>query len=89
MYYSGPTAAWAYININPSKFRRVFLLGPSHHAYLTGCALTKSKYYETPLGNLEVDRDITTELFNSGGFVYMTRNVDEEEHSLEMHTPFI
>jgi MEMO1 family protein len=58
-YYSGPTTAWAYINIDPTKYRRVFLLGPSHHAYLSNCALTKSKYYETPLGNLEIDREIT------------------------------
>ena len=38
--YSGPTAAWAYININPDLYSRVFLLGPAHHTYLDGCALS-------------------------------------------------
>lgn len=51
-YYSGPTAAWAYINIDPSLFNRVILLGPSHHKYLTNCALTQAEYYETPIGDL-------------------------------------
>jgi AmmeMemoRadiSam system protein B len=38
--FSGPTAAYAYKNVDPEKYDRVFLLGPSHHAYLDGCALS-------------------------------------------------
>ncbi|TNV76581.1 hypothetical protein FGO68_gene3987 [Halteria grandinella] len=87
--YSGPTAAWAYINIPPSHYKRVFLLGPSHHAYLSTCALTKSQYYQTPLGNIEIDREVTEQLHAGGGFQYMSQKVDEQEHSLEMHAPFI
>lgn len=34
--YSGPTAAWSYINIDPTQYKRVFLLGPAHHTYLDG-----------------------------------------------------
>jgi AmmeMemoRadiSam system protein B len=37
--------------------KRVFILGPSHHFYLPGCALTKCDEYETPLGNLIIDKD--------------------------------
>lgn len=36
--------------------KRVFILGPSHHVHLNGCALTKFFEYATPLGNLPVDR---------------------------------
>ena len=32
--YSGPTAAWSYINIQPEQYKRVFLLGPAHHKYV-------------------------------------------------------
>jgi len=88
-YYSGPTAAYAYINIDPSKYKRVFLLGPSHHAYLSGCGLTRSRYFETPLGNIEIDRETTDELYKLGGFTYINKKVDEAEHSLEMHIPVI
>ena len=36
--------------------KRVFLLGPSHHVYLPGCALSSTTHYETPLYNLEIDK---------------------------------
>ena len=36
--------------------RRVFILGPSHHVYLAGCALSSTTRYETPLYNLEIDQ---------------------------------
>lgn len=67
----------------------MILLGPSHHAYLTNCALSKSKYYETPLGKIEIDRATTEEIHDLDNFIYMSKSVDETEHSLEMHIPYI
>ncbi|KAK4983516.1 hypothetical protein LTR66_008801 [Elasticomyces elasticus] len=69
--------------------KRVFLLGPSHHFYLSKCALSKHTAYETPLGNLPIDRETTEELYASKQFQWMSKSVDEEEHSLEMHLPYI
>ena len=43
--YSGPTAAWAYVHISPETTNRIFLLGPSHSAYINGCALPASSIY--------------------------------------------
>lgn len=37
--------------------KRVFILGPSHHVYLSGCAVSKCPKYSTPLGDLIIDRD--------------------------------
>ncbi|KAG8625414.1 hypothetical protein KVT40_007165 [Elsinoe batatas] len=87
--YSGPAAAWAYKSWDVSKAKRIFLLGPSHHFYLTNAALSKCAQYETPLGNLTIDRATTEELHKTGAFTYMTKDVDEDEHSLEMHLPYI
>jgi len=87
--WSGPTAAWGYININPTKYKRVFLLGPSHHAYFQGCGLTKSKMYETPFGDIEIDKEITSELNKKEGFIEISKDVDENEHSLEMQLPYL
>lgn len=74
-------------NVRFSK--RVFLLGPSHHFYLEKAALTKCTHYGTPLGNLPIDAATTAELHKSGQFDYMSQSVDEDEHSLEMHLPYI
>jgi len=67
----------------------VFLLGPCHHKYVKGCGLTKCSLYETPLGNIPVDTDILDELSKNKYFVRIEKYDDEEEHSLEMHLPYI
>jgi hypothetical protein len=38
----------------PDHIKRVFVLGPSHHFYLSNCAVSAQDVYETPLGNLNV-----------------------------------
>lgn len=69
--------------------KRVFLLGPSHHFYLPGCALTRCDAYETPLGDLKIDTATVSELHKTGRFDKMSLQTDEDEHSLEMHLPYI
>ncbi|KAI5369706.1 Putative MEMO1 family protein [Septoria linicola] len=87
--YSGPAAAWAYKSWDVSKAKKVFLLGPSHHHPLSRAALSRCTQYATPLGNLTIDRETTARLYGSGKFEWMSQSVDEDEHSLEMHLPYI
>lgn len=87
--YSGPTAGFAYFHIDPTNIDRVFLLGPSHHYSLNHCALTSHTHYETPLYNIKIDRETTDELAKTGMFSTMNKQQDSDEHSLEMHLPYI
>ncbi|KAI9632951.1 MEMO1 family [Dioszegia hungarica] len=87
--YSGPAAAWAYAAIPTQRVKRVFLLGPSHHAYLSGVALSRFETYGTPLGDIPLCKNTISELQDSGLFSDMSPSVDEDEHSLEMHLPYI
>ena len=87
--YSGATAAWSYININPENYDTVFLLGPCHHKYIKGCGLTKCSIFETPLGNINIDTDTLDELSKNKFFIRVEKEDDEDEHSLEMHLPYI
>jgi len=87
--YSGPAAAWAYKSIDTTGIKRVFILGPSHHEYLNGCALSKQAEYATPIGNIKLDLTTIDELKETGKFTSMTLKVDEAEHSIEMHLPYI
>ena len=88
--FSGPTAAWAYKHLVPDEaVRRVFLLGPSHSLYSPRCLLTSCQAYATPIGALRVDEAVRDELAATGEFDEMTLAVDEREHSLEMHLPYI
>jgi AmmeMemoRadiSam system protein B len=90
--YCGETAAFAFKQIIPDKIKRIFVLGPSHVMYLSGCALTTFSKYATPLGDLHVDSFVNEQLFNSHGsdaFEWMSTRNEEAEHSLEMQMPFI
>ncbi|KAK2858429.1 hypothetical protein FQN49_004743 [Arthroderma sp. PD_2] len=96
--YSGPCAAYAYKCLDLSKAKRIFLIGPSHHQYLTTIALPELTGYRTPLSSspLPVDTTVLSELratADSSGsakrFTTMSASVDEAEHSLELHLPYI
>ncbi|CAD8066934.1 unnamed protein product [Paramecium sonneborni] len=89
--YSGPTAAFAYQHSLQKEKMRVFLLGPCHHTYIKGIGLSELEMYETPFGNIELDqptiKQISQELKKN--FVFTNKDIEEQEHSLEMHLPFI
>ncbi|XP_057524839.1 uncharacterized protein LOC130804429 [Amaranthus tricolor] len=87
--YSGRAAAYAFGNIDPTNISRVFLLGPSHHYYTSQCALSSTTVYETPIGDLPIDLEVIEELKATGKFEMMSLRVDEAEHSMEMHLPYL
>uniref|UniRef100_A0A2P2I8U6 Protein MEMO1 n=2 Tax=Hirondellea gigas TaxID=1518452 RepID=A0A2P2I8U6_9CRUS len=87
--YSGAVSAYAFRQISPVLVKRIFILGPSHHVRLGGCALTSLREYATPLYSLVVDQQVCAELYATGHFETMSVTADEEEHSIEMMLPFI
>ncbi|KAK2767685.1 hypothetical protein FQN54_003843 [Arachnomyces sp. PD_36] len=93
--YSGPCAAFAYKSLDLSNAKRIFLIGPSHHHHLSTLALPRLTSYETPLSTdpLPLDTDLISKLLNDTTtpvrFTTMSPSVDEAEHSLELHLPYI
>lgn len=87
--YSGRCAAFAFAHIDPQQTSRVFLLGPSHRYRTQKCALSSATIYQTPLGDLHVDLEVYKELKATGEFQVMGMQVDEAEHSMEMHLPYL
>uniref|UniRef100_K1QW47 Protein MEMO1 n=2 Tax=Magallana gigas TaxID=29159 RepID=K1QW47_MAGGI len=87
--YCGACGGHAYRQIDPSNIKRIFILGPSHHVRLSGCALTETSHYQTPLYDLTIDQKINEELFATKAFEKMKMSTDEDEHSIEMHLPYI
>ena len=81
--------------MDPSQYDRVFVLGPSHKVYLDFVATTHCLEWETPLGNLKVDQNIVQQLVESQPhgklvrFQQIDKKYEEDEHSLEMHLPYI
>ena len=89
-YYSGNVAASAYAKLDPQrKYKRIFLLGPSHREWLDGASVnTDAEYYATPLGNVKVDRETARQLTSTDVFSYQPKAHDRE-HCLEVQLPFL
>ncbi|KAI5962301.1 uncharacterized protein KGF55_003377 [Candida pseudojiufengensis] len=88
--YSGERLAETFGVWDSTKAKRIFLLGPSHHVYFkNNVLLSPFDAYETPFGNLPVDTATIKELLKNKLFKKMSEEVDEDEHSFEMHAPFI
>jgi hypothetical protein len=68
--YSGLTASHASLVLSGSRFSKVILIGPDHRIGFTGCAISDSVAYETPLGPVRLHNDVSKlklqkELFRS------------------------
>jgi len=87
--YCGACGGHAYRQINPAQVKRVFILGPSHHVRLAGCALSPTLKYRTPFYELSIDQKIYDDLYRTGHFEQMSLQTDEDEHSIEMHLPYV
>jgi AmmeMemoRadiSam system protein B len=88
--YSGATAAIAYAALAPwrSSIRRVILLGPTHRVAVNGLALPSVEIFTTPLGEVRLDSAAIASLKGLPQVVVSDR-VHAEEHSLEVHLPFL
>jgi hypothetical protein len=53
------TAAPSTTPMSTPTSKRVFLLGPSHHAYTRKCCLSTATAYDTPLGEAELPAWLT------------------------------
>lgn len=87
--YSGPTAAWAFKQLDPATVRRVVLLGPAHHEYVKGCALPWAETYQTPLGDIPIDQEAVSALSATGHYRSLSMKAERAEHSLEMQLPYL
>lgn len=88
--YSGPIAASAYALIKPyaGDIRRVILLGPTHRIAVRGLALPGVEAFETPLGRITIDQD-AARLIAGLPQVTVSPQAHAQEHSLEVHLPFL
>lgn len=88
--YSGPIAGSAYCCLQDlrSIITRVILLGPSHRVAFRGIAGTSAAAFRTPLGDVNVDREALDGLGDLP-FVTTLDPAHRDEHSLEVHIPFL
>jgi len=93
--YSGQTAARAFKLLEGETYDTVVVVSPSHTVFFTGASVYPGDGYETPLGVVETDKELSRKLAeinpsavrfsNMGHATGTTRG----EHALEVILPFL
>jgi MEMO1 family protein len=90
--YSGGVAAYAYNTIRELRPKTVAVISPMHQYHPARLLTTSHEAYETPLGQVPVNRDLVRQLTQSlmtslgDGLTPIAR---DQEHSLEIQLPFL
>lgn len=85
--YSGFTANVAYRILNNAKPATVVVIGPSHRVGFDGVSIADFTLFQTPLGNLNIDTELTKELKERFALPFFPEA--HQEHSTEVQMPFI
>ena len=67
---------------------RVVLLGPAHYVPVRGLAASTADAFETPLGQIPLDREAIDSIASLPQVVF-NDDAHAPEHSLEVHLPFL
>lgn len=88
--YSGPVAASAYARLKAARdtISRVVLLGPSHRVGFRGIAVSGMTAFATPIGRIAVDQEAVEQVRQLPDVGFLEQ-AHAQEHSLEVHLPFL
>jgi len=92
--YSGQVAATGFKLLEGRSYDLVVVISPSHTAYFDGVSVFPGQAYKTPLGQIEIARDLVEEIA-LGSNVVKEDNIGHAddgsrgEHALEVQLPFL
>ncbi len=88
--YSGGVAARAYRQILDLDIDVVTIIAPSHREYFTEISIFDGLAYATPLGTIEVHRELAKALSDISPHIILSEKGHRfEEHALEVQLPFL
>ena len=87
--YSGYTAACGYARLAGAQYDTVVVIAPSHREYFDGVSVYHGSAYQTPLGSIPVNVALRDRLIGASRRVRASELGHGEEHSIEVHLPFL
>lgn len=88
--YSGPVAAHGFGALaetgEPSV---VVIIGPNHSGFGDAIALTEAERWQTPLGTVPVDRELSEQILEASSTATADERTHAGEHSIEVQVPFL
>lgn len=92
--YSGKIAARAFKLLEGEEFDTVVIVSPSHTVFFKGSAVYSGEGYQTPIGVVEIDKEMATRIASMHPSVYFSSmghasGSTRGEHALEVQLPFL
>lgn len=87
--YSGQVAAWGFKKLVGKNYSSVILLGGSHRAWFKGAMIDGNDAWETPLGQIEIEKDLAKKIVEEVDGISFSSSTHSQEHSLEVELPFL
>jgi AmmeMemoRadiSam system protein B len=85
--YSGSTAGELFASVEPREI--CIVIGPNHTGYGKPFSISPDEAWETPLGTVPVNRDVSNALLKHSGLLEYDSLSHAYEHSLEVQLPFL
>lgn len=85
--FSGFSANEAYRSVEPRHFKKVVVIGPSHHHYFEGVSVGDFDTIATPYGDIDADRELALKLRGIEGVGF--EKDAHREHSTETQFSFV
>jgi MEMO1 family protein len=88
--YSGHVAAYSYLALSEEKApETAVILCPNHTGLGSAVSLMGEGSWETPLGRLKIDEELSRAIFKASGMIDMDETAHTYEHSIEVQLPFL
>jgi len=87
--FSGQVAAYGFKLLKGVKINTAVLIGNSHTAYFDGAAIDSSDVWQTPLGQVAVDKELADKLIKADSAIKYDASVHGQDHVLEVEIPFL
>ena len=87
--FSGPISANAFYEICSQYIDTFILVGPDHKGIGKPISIMSEGYWNTPLGNVLINKEVASELKTRNNIINEDRLAHQIEHSLEIQIPFL
>ena len=91
---SGNIAARAFKLLEGEQFDNVVVISPSSNVFFKGCSVFNGEGYETPMGVVEIEKELSEKIASVNLSVYLSNmghatGSARGEHALEVQLPFV
>ncbi len=88
--YSGTVAAAGYLNIpKNASYKNIFIITSTHRQQFDGISVCQAGSYSTPLGKVQVNRQIGATLIKENPSLLYRPGAHEREQGIEVQLPYI